>query len=280
MPYVDDSGVKLWYRVTGSGEPLVLSGGFGLLHNQFDYVGESLSQEFQVIDWHYRGAGESDRAWVGGYTLDRWVDDLELILAHLNVKQVTLWGTSTSAPLSIRYAARYPHRVKSLIVYPSFKAGVATRTMFKCFQDITEIFGYEALARFMSWIGCADQNVFSQVGNAVALFEAEAFQRNLSIEALAKTLAVFAHLDLSSEVEKIQVPTRLRLGDSGKLGGKSAAMKEAVQLSQQLCPHSQVVQIKDGGGTYCRIEQPRETAQAVSQFLKSLETSVAPLAGG
>jgi 3-oxoadipate enol-lactonase len=270
MSYVDDNGVRLWYRVTGNGAPLVLSGGFGLLHNQFDYVLEILSKEFHVIDWNYRGAGESDRAWVGGYTLDRWVDDLELILAHLNVEQATLWGTSTGAPLSIRYAARYPHRVKSLIVYPSFKAGVAARTMFKCFQDITEIFGYEALARFTSWIGCADQNVFSQVGNDVALFEVEAFKRNFSIESLAKTLEVFAHIDLSSDVEKIQVPTLLLCGDSGKLGGKSAAMKEAVRLFQQLCPRSQVAQIKDGGGTYCMIEKPQETAQAVSQFIKSV----------
>ena len=270
MPSVDDNGVRLWYRVTGDGAPLVLSGGFGLLHNQFEYVVELLAQEFQVIDWHYRGAGESDRAWVGGYTLDRWVEDLELILAHLNVQQATLWGTSTGAPLSIRYAVRYLHRVKSLIVYPSFKAGVATRAMFKCFQDITEIFGYEALARFTSWIGCADQNVFSQVGNDVAVFEAEAFQRNFSIESLAKTLEVFSHLDLSSDVEKIQVPTLLLLGDSGKLGGKSAAVQEAMQLFQHLCPHSQVVQIKDGGGTYCMIEKPHETAQAVSQFIKSV----------
>jgi pimeloyl-ACP methyl ester carboxylesterase len=270
MPYVYDNGVGLWYRVTGSGEPLVLSGGFGLLHNQFDYVLELLAKEFQVIDWHYRGAGESDRAWVGGYTLDRWVDDLELILAHLNVQRATLWGTSTGAPLSIRYTARHSQRVKSLIVYPSFKAGIAARAMFKCFQDITEIFGYEALARFTSWIGCAEQNVFSQVGNDVALFEAEAFKRNFSIESLAKTLEVFSHIDLSSDVEKIKAPTLLLFGDSGKLGGKSVAIKETMQLFQQLCPHSQVVQIKDGGGTYCMIEKPQETAQAVSQFIKSL----------
>jgi len=270
MPHVNDNGVQLWYRVTGNGEPLVLSGGFGLLHNQFDHVLDLLAKDFQVIDWNYRGAGESDRAWVGGYTLDRWVDDLELILAHLKVAQAHLWGTSTGAPLSIRYAARYQQRVKSLIVYPSFKAGVASRAMFKCFQDITEIFGYEALARFTSWIGCADNNVFSQGGNEIALFEAEAFKRNFSIESLAKTLEVFSHIDLTSDLEKITMPTLVLLGNSGKLGGQTAAMKETIQLFQQHCPHSQVVQIKDGGGTYCMIEQPQETAREVASFIKKL----------
>lgn len=270
MPYIDDHGVKLWYRVTGAGEPLVLSGGFGLLHNQFDPVLEILAKEFQVIDWNYRGAGESDRAWVGGHTLDRWVDDLEIILKNLDVQQAHLWGTSTGAPLSIRYAARFQSRVKSLIVYPSFKAGVAARAMFKCFQDITEIFGYEALARFTSWIGCAEQNVFSQTGNELALFEAEAFKRNFSIESLAKTLEVFSHIDLTSDLEKLTVPTLVLLGASGKLGGNTGAMKETLRTFQHHCPHSTVVQIPDGGGTYCMLEKPHETAHEVIQFINGL----------
>ncbi len=273
MPYMDDDGVKLWYRISGSGEPLVLTGGFGLLHNQFDYVLDILAKEFQVIDWNYRGAGESDRAWVGGYTLDRWVDDLECILQALNVRQVNLWGTSTGAPITIRYAAKYQHRVKGVLTYPSFKANAASRKTLQSFQDIAETFGYEALARLTSWIGCADSNAFGQVGNDVALYEIEAFKRNFSIESLPKTLEVFAHIDLTSDLEKLAVPVLVLLGDSGKLGGKTAAMAESVRLFQAHCPHSQVVQIKDGGGTYCMIEKPKETAQEVSKFIKSLPKS-------
>ena len=185
-------------------------------------------------------------------------------------QNVHLWGTSTGAPLSIRYAARYPQRVKSLITYPSFKAGVASRKMFQVFLDITEIFGYEALARFTAWIGCADQNVFSQVGNDIATFEAEAFKKNFSIESLAKTLEVFTQIDLTSDLEKIKVPTLILLGDSGKLGGKTASMIEAIRVFRMHCPQSQVVQITDGGGTYCMIEKPQESAQVVRTFIKSL----------
>ena len=273
MPYVDDHGVKLWYRVSGNGEPLVLSGGFGLLHNQFDHVLNLLAKEFQVIDWNYRGAGESDRAWVGGYTLDRWVDDLELILSHLNVKNAHLWGTSTGAPLSIRYAARYPQRVKSVIVYPVFK--LESRRA-KCSRSSRILLKSLAMRRWRGlphWIGCADQNVFSQVGNDVAVFEAEAFKRTFSIESLAKTLEVFSHIDLTSDVEKLAMPVLVLLGDSGKLGGKTAAMKETIQLFQRHCPHSQVAQVKDGGGTYCMIEQPQETARTVSTFIVSLRNT-------
>jgi hypothetical protein len=47
-------------------------------------------------------------------------------------------------------------------------------------------------------------------------------------------------------------------------------MAESMRLFQAHCPHSQVVQIKDGGGTYCMIEKPKETVQEVIRFIKSL----------
>ena len=92
MPYANDNGVKLWYDENGTGEPLVVSGGFGLLHDQFAYIRDLLTPHLQVIDWHYRGAGLSDRAWPGGYPFDRWVDDLGVILDQAGLDTVQSVG--------------------------------------------------------------------------------------------------------------------------------------------------------------------------------------------
>ncbi len=35
MPYANDNGIALWYGVNGTCEPLAVTGGFGLLHDQF-----------------------------------------------------------------------------------------------------------------------------------------------------------------------------------------------------------------------------------------------------
>src|SRR5262249_24357267 len=113
-------------------------------------------------------------------------------------------------------------------------------------------------------------NVFSQVGNELAMFEVEAFKRNFSIESLAKTLEVFTHLDLTSDLEKIKVPTLLLLGDSGQLGGKKPAVAEAIRLFRVHCPHAQLPKIAEGGGTYCMIEKPKESAQEVREFIKNV----------
>lgn len=271
MPYVEDKGVQLWYRITGEGQPLVLSGGFGLLDNQYDYVLETLAEEFKVIDWNYRGVGQSDRAWPGScFHLDRWVDDLEFILNELGLEQVHLWGTSTGSQITMRYVARYQHRVKSMITYPMVKADVGFRNAFKGFQYVCETFGYDALAALTSWIGCAEENVFNAKWGEVARYETEAFQRNFTIESLNETMAIHANTDLTADLEKIKVPTLLLMGESGHLGYNTPGIKAQADEFMQRVPQARLKTIAGGGGTYCMIEKPAETAAAVKEFVKQL----------
>ncbi len=269
MPYANDNGVKLWYDANGTGEPLVVSGGFGLLHDQFAHIRDLLTPHLQVIDWHYRGAGLSDRAWPGGYPFDRWVDDLGVILDQVGLDAVHLWGTSTGAPLNVRFAARYPERVKSLITYPGVSFTPESRHMFQVFQDVTETFGYEALGRLTQWIGCAEHNVFGDRANEIALFEIESFKRNFSIPSLAKTLEVFAHCDLSADVAKLTMPVLVFMGNSGHLGAATPGQTAAIEAFTALCPHAEVRLIENGGGTYHMIEQPEQTASVVIDFVRS-----------
>jgi pimeloyl-ACP methyl ester carboxylesterase len=271
VPHVDDRGVALWYQVSGRGAPIVLSGGFGLLHNQWDRVRDLLARDFQVIDWNYRGAGLSDRAWPGGvYTQDTWVDDLETVLAHLDVRDAVLWGTSTGSPITIRYAARHPYRVRAVITYPMFKADPGFRNAFDGFRRVGETFGYEALAALTSWIGVAAENLFEPEWGRLAKWEAETFRRNFSIESLAATMAIVAGNDFSSELGKIKVPTLLLMGASGNLGYDSPGNRALADEFQRLMPHAKLAVIPRGGGTYCMIEQPEATVAAVREFVASL----------
>jgi pimeloyl-ACP methyl ester carboxylesterase len=273
MPYVDDRGVKLWYQVTGAADApaLVLSGGFGLLHNQWDFVRPFLARKFKVVDWNYRGAGRSDRAWPGGsYTQDRWVDDLECVLAQLGLADVVLWGTSTGSPLTIRYAARYPARVRAMITYPMFKADPGFRSAFDGFTKIGETFGYEALAALTSWIGVSSENLFTPAWAKLAKWEASKFRANFGIESLGATMAIVAGNDFSSELAKISVPTLLLMGQSGNLGYDAPGNRALADEFLRRVPQAKLAVVPRGGGTYCMIERPRETAAEVIRFIERL----------
>lgn len=268
MSVVDVNGSEIWYAECGDGLPLVLTGGFGLLHNQWDFVRDELAKHFRVIDWNYRGAGQSDRTWPGGhYTQETWVDDLEIVLDHLGIEQAALWGTSTGSPISIRYTSKYPHRVRRLITYPMFKADAGFRQAFDGFRVVGEMFGYDALACLTSWIGCASRHIFEPRQGEIARWEAECFARNFSLETLAETMRIVATNDLTADVQRLSCPTLLLMGESGNLGHSSPGNRALADEFLALAPDAALKLIPDGGGTYCMIEEPRATAAAVIEYL-------------
>lgn len=271
MPTVNDKGTELWYETTGEGPPLVLTGGFGLLHNQWDFVRAALAEHFQVIDWNYRGAGRSDRAWPGGrYDQETWVDDLELVLDALDIQSVVLWGTSTGSPISIRYTAKYPDRVRALITYPMFKADAGFRQAFDGFRMIGETFGYDALACLTSWIGCAEPNVFGARQGEIAQWEAQCFEQNFSLSTLAETMRIVATNDFTSDVARLSCPVMVLMGDSGHLGYGEDGNRALADEFLRLATNAELKLIAGGGGTYCMIEEPAATAAAVIEFVRNL----------
>jgi pimeloyl-ACP methyl ester carboxylesterase len=263
---VADNGVDLWFQTTGQGEPLVMTGGFGLLHDQWHYIRPILAQSYTVIDWHYRGNGLADRSWPGTYTFERWVDDLKVVLDHLKVKRAHLWGTSTGAKLSLRFASRFPGRAASLITYPSFRGG--GRAPNDPFIALGARFGYEALGRMYQWYGCAEENKWTARGNEIAQFEAASFARNFSLANFAETLDIFGRADLTADVGRLKLPVLLLLGESGTLGSARPNMQATIKEFQTLCPQAEVTTIPKAGGTYCVIEEPAATAEAAVAFLQ------------
>ena len=268
MSFVYDGEVKLWYEITGSSGPVIVqTGGFGLLHDQFTPVTPLLAKEHRVLNWNYRGAGQSDRSLHQGIGLDRWVDDLEFILDQLDLRQVHLWGTSTGAHISVRYAARYPQRVRTLLTYPTVKTNQASRAGMAAFLTVTETFGYEALAKVTQWLGSGKDHVFDEKGNALAKHEAESFRRNFDIDDIAHTLDVFSSCNLLADVEKLTIPVLLLVGGSGHMGAKARGVAKDIETFQKLCPQTEIEIIERGGGTYCMLEYPEETANAVGAWI-------------
>ena len=146
----------------------------------------------------------------------------------------------------------------------------AYRKAFQSFVSIGEDFGFDALAQFLSWIGVAECNQFSDMQNRIAIHEAESMKELVSIESLAKTAETFSHLDLTSELEKITVPVLLLMGDSSMVGLKNPLVSDLAQEFQRRCKQAKMATIKDTGGTFCMYEKPLETAQALKTFIKSL----------
>ncbi|GGA49799.1 MULTISPECIES: alpha/beta fold hydrolase [Bacillaceae] len=99
-------GVKLYYQQKGEGQPIVLVHGWSSDHKTFDQPFEELSKKFNVVSFDLRGHGASDRP-EHGLTLKRFASDLEELMEHLNLMNVTLVGHSMGVSTTFEYVKNF-----------------------------------------------------------------------------------------------------------------------------------------------------------------------------
>jgi len=118
---LDAGGVSLWYRIAGAadGETVIfLHGGPGQGSQTFArFAGPVLERNLRMVYLDQRGSGRSDRpSGQGFYSIDRLVEDIELLRLALGKDRVSLIGHSFGSILAIEYAARYPLHVNRIVL--------------------------------------------------------------------------------------------------------------------------------------------------------------------
>lgn len=116
---VDINGTKLFVKVLGSGEPLlIIHGGPGLSHDYFLPHLNPLAENHQLIFYDQRGTGRSSVELDSStMTLDHFVEDIEAIRKHFNLEKVNIVGHSWGGLLAALYAIKYKNKLKSLVFW-------------------------------------------------------------------------------------------------------------------------------------------------------------------
>jgi pimeloyl-ACP methyl ester carboxylesterase/class 3 adenylate cyclase len=122
--YARNGDTRLAYRVWGDGDPtLVWIPGwvsnvdlFDDPTSPFSAIAAQLARVARLIVWDKRGTGLSDPV-THPPPLDERMDDLHAVLDAAEVDCAALFGVSEGGPLSILFAATFPERVRSLVLY-------------------------------------------------------------------------------------------------------------------------------------------------------------------
>lgn len=123
--YVKTEDSTIYYERTGasSGVPLfMVNGGPGFDHVYFHVspVWESLGVNRPIIFYDQRGTGKSSVVEKDGQcTLADQLTDLEALQEHLEYDQIDILGHSWGGFLGMAYTARYPKKVRRLILVDS-----------------------------------------------------------------------------------------------------------------------------------------------------------------
>ena len=109
------NGTQIWYELSGSGDVVVQIGGAVSAHEGYEPVTPEIAKHFTVLNYDHRGYGLSARP-KQQYTIQTWCDDLEALLAELNIEKAHIHGGSMGSFIAIAFAIKYPKRVGKLLL--------------------------------------------------------------------------------------------------------------------------------------------------------------------
>ena len=145
--YLHVDGADIYYRVFGNfkGKPLVmLHGGLGCMYD-LDSILDHIPSHYMIVTVDLRGHGKSS---LGPEQLSyaRYQQDIELLLAHLNITTYSLFGFSDGGIVGYRMAADNPDKVKQLITLGSQWRLEPGDPSIKHLQNLTSEFWIENFA--------------------------------------------------------------------------------------------------------------------------------------
>lgn len=173
MSSLERNGFSLYYRICGSGSPLLLSHGFAATSNMWHQQAEAFRDQNQVITWDMRGHGRSgspDDA--TAYTAEETADDMASILDVLGHERAVIGGHSLGGYMSLVFAMKYPERVSALIIIdtgPGYKSDAPREKWNRMAAGLAlhlERDGLETLSKLGSEIDASDHR--SALGLAMA----------------------------------------------------------------------------------------------------------------
>jgi pimeloyl-ACP methyl ester carboxylesterase len=114
------NGLKMYYEIHGTGEPLVLiHGGGSTIQTTFGRVLHDLAKAHKVIAVEMQAHGHTadiDRP----LSFQQDADDIAALLKYLNISKADIFGFSNGASTTLQFAIRHPEMTNKIIVASTF----------------------------------------------------------------------------------------------------------------------------------------------------------------
>ncbi len=113
MPKIRVGDISMYYVEAGQGDPLVLIMGLGADHLAWGFQFPAFAEQYRVIAFDNRGAGQTD-APDHPYTTRMMADDTVGLMDALGIERAHVLGVSMGGMIAQEIALGHPDRVRSL----------------------------------------------------------------------------------------------------------------------------------------------------------------------
>jgi pimeloyl-ACP methyl ester carboxylesterase len=214
--------VELYYEDHGAGRPVVLIHGWPLSGRSWEgQVPALIEAGYRVITYDRRGFGQSSQPWTG-YDYDTFAADLNLLLKHLDLRDVTLVGFSMGGGEVAHYVGTYGTDRVSRAVFAAAVPPFLYRTEGNpdgALDDAT-IATFEAGVKGdrPAFVDGFVTGFFSAGGTDLVSAAQHAYNRDIALFASPKgtldCIGAFSRTDFRGDLAKFTIPTLVIHGDS------------------------------------------------------------------
>ncbi|MFF8763965.1 alpha/beta fold hydrolase [Nocardiopsis dassonvillei] len=239
MAYVTTrDGVEIFYKDWGSGRPVVFIHGWPLnadaWEDQMKWVADN---GFRGLAHDRRGHGRSGQPW-SGYDFDTFADDLNDLMNHLDLQDVTLVAHSMGGGELARYIGRHgTRRVRQAVLLsavPPIMVRSDTNPEGVPEEVLTGIKDGILRERSQFWRETAE-GFFgaNRPGNKVTQGNKDAFwfmAMHQSIEAGVRCVDAFGYTDFTDDLRRFDVPTLVVHGDDDQVVPIDATGRKSARI--------------------------------------------------
>lgn len=270
MPTFSANGVEIYYEVTGQGYPLIWSHEFGGSYDSWEDQVKFFSRRYQVITYAARGWPPSDVPEdPAAYTQDIVVNDLYLLMRHLNISEAHIGGLSMGGSVALNFGIAHPEMAKSLIVASAGSGSTNRDTFLSTGQSMADRLLSEGMVPVAKDYGTTNIRVQLRRKDPMGF---ETFARLLSEHSATGSALTYQGFvmnrptvfELEDKLKSLRVPTLIMIGDEDEPCIEPGIfMKRTIPVSGLSCfPQS---------GHAINLEEPDLFNRTVLDFLTAVE---------
>ena len=254
------NGLNVFLHGNPTNTPIIFVHGFPYDHSMWNAQVEALSGKYYCIVYDVRGLGTS-HVGDGQFTMEMFVDDLEIIVNELRLQKAVLCGLSMGGYISLRASEKMQEKFHSLILCDTKSIADDNEGKLKRAAAIRQINSGEFDEFIESFVLNCFGNKFVKEDKAEFRAVVERSKKNSPVGVKGCLLAMLSRTDTTQSLSKIDIPTLIICGSEDKLSPPDIMKSMSGQI-----PNSEFILVKDAGHM-TPIEAPEFVNKAVKDFL-------------
>lgn len=254
------NGLSVFFEGSSNNRAIIFIHGFPYDHTMWKAQIDELSKNYFCVAYDIRGLGESPTG-DGQFTMELFVDDLEIVVNELNLDRPIICGLSMGGYITLRALERMQDKFSAAILCDTRSEADNNEGKLKRAAAIKRI-NTEGLAPFVGDFikNCfADEFKNNKQTELNQIIEKSSEFNPIGVKGCL--LAMLSRTDTTQSLSKIKIPTLLICGERDSLTPPSV-MKEMFHK----IPNAEFVEIKNAGHM-TPIENPVDVNKAISMFL-------------